>query len=182
MEVIETAIPAVLLIKPKIYEDARGFFIETYQKEKYASYGIGPDFVQDNHSSSVQGVLRGMHYQTRHTQGKLVRTIVGSIFDVAVDLRRSSPTFCKWVGEVLSADNHHQLWIPPGFAHGFYVMSERAEVVYKVTDGYTPEWDRSLRWDDPDVNILWPLVDGKPPLLSIKDARAPFFKDAETFD
>jgi dTDP-4-dehydrorhamnose 3,5-epimerase len=182
MEVIETAIPAVLLIKPELYQDARGFFMETYQKDKYASFGIGPVFVQDNRSSSIQGVLRGMHYQIRHTQGKLVSVVFGTVFDVAVDMRRSSPTFGTWVGEVLSADNHHQLWIPPGFAHGFYVMSDRAAVLYKVTELYAPGWDRSLRWDDPDVAIEWPLVDGKPPLLSKKDAQAPFFKDAESFD
>jgi len=182
MKVIPTSIPEVLLIKPRVFEDERGFFMETYHARRYEEAGIPAVFVQENHSGSQRGVLRGLHYQVRHTQGKLVRAAFGEVFDVAVDLRKSSPTFGKWVGERLSAENRHQLWIPPGFAHGFYVLSDWAEVVYKVTNFYAPEWDRTLRWDDPEIGIEWPLVDGKEPILSTKDAKGVPMNASELFE
>jgi dTDP-4-dehydrorhamnose 3,5-epimerase len=182
MNVTPTSIPDVLLIKPRIFKDERGFFMETYQTRKFAEAGIPAVFVQENHSGSKCGVLRGLHYQVRHTQGKLVRTVIGEVFDVAVDLRKSSPTFGQWVGERLSAENRHQLWIPPGFAHGFYVISDWAEVVYKVTDFYAPEWDRTLRWNDKEIGIEWPLVDGKDPILSDKDANGISLNASELFE
>ena len=148
----------------------------------FAERGITAGFVQDNHSGSQQGILRGLHYQLRQPQGKLVRVVAGEVFDVAVDLRRSSPGLGRWVGEVLSAANRRQLWIPPGFGHGFYVLSEWAEVVYKATDYYAPEWDRTLRWDDPMVGIAWPLIDGRPPTLSAKDAAGRLWDEAEMFE
>jgi len=182
MKIISTRIAEVKLIEPKVFGDSRGFFMETYQKLKLEASGISADFVQDNHSGSSKGILRGLHYQVRSAQGKLVRAVAGEIFDVAVDLRKSSPTFGKWVGERLSAENKHALWVPPGFAHGFYVLSDWAEVLYKATDYYAPEWERSIRWDDPQIGIEWPLVDGKKPILSKKDAEGGAFKDAEVFD
>jgi dTDP-4-dehydrorhamnose 3,5-epimerase len=182
MRFIPTAIPDVILIEPQVFGDDRGFFMETYQQRKFAEGGITAGFVQDNHSGSQQGILRGLHYQLRQPQGKLVRVVAGEVFDVAVDLRRSSPSFGRWVGEVLSAANRRQLWIPPGFGHGFYVVSEWAEVVYKATDYYAPEWDRTLRWDDPTVGIAWPLVDGQPPRLSAKDAAGKLWDEAELFE
>lgn len=182
MKIISTRIADVKLIEPRVFGDSRGFFMETYQKLKLEASGISADFVQDNHSGSSKGILRGLHYQVRSTQGKLVRVVAGEIFDVAVDLRKSSPTFGKWVGERLSAENKHALWVPPGFAHGFYVLSDWAEVLYKATDYYAPEWERSIRWDDPQIGIDWPLVDGKKPILSKKDAEGIAFKDAEVFD
>jgi len=182
MKIISTRIAEVKLIEPKVFGDSRGFFMETYQKLKLEASGISADFVQDNHSGSSKGILRGLHYQVRSAQGKLVRAVAGEIFDVAVDLRKSSPTFGKWVGERLSAENKHALWVPPGFAHGFYVLSDWAEVLYKATDYYAPEWERSIRWDDPQIGIDWPLVDGKKPILSKKDAEGVAFKDAEVFD
>ncbi|MBW2020902.1 MAG: dTDP-4-dehydrorhamnose 3,5-epimerase [Deltaproteobacteria bacterium] len=177
-----TEIPDVLLIEMDIFEDERGFFAESYQAQKFAEAGISATFVQDNHSGSRQGILRGMHYQIRHTQGKLVRVVVGEVYDVAVDLRRSSPTFGKWVGVYLSAQNRAQLWTPPGFAHGFYVLSEWAETLYKTTDFYAPKWERTLLWNDPEVGIDWPLVDGKPPILSFKDAKGKRLSEAEVFE
>ncbi len=182
MNFVPTEIPEVILIEPDVYGDQRGFFMETYQDVRYAEAGIDEKFVQDNHSGSSQGILRGLHYQIKHPQGKLVRASVGALFDVAVDIRRSSPTFGHWVGFVLSAENKRQLWVPPGFAHGFYVLSEWAEFLYKVTDYYAPEWDRSLRWDDPDLGIEWPLLDGRPPVLSEKDQKAPYLSSADLFD
>jgi dTDP-4-dehydrorhamnose 3,5-epimerase len=160
----------VLLIEPVVRADERGFFLETWHDGRYRDAGIGPGFVQDNHSRSVQGVLRGLHYQIAQPQGKLVRVTVGEVYDVAVDLRRSSPMFGRWVGVVLSEENHRQLWVPPGFAHGFYTLSATADLLYKCTDYYAPQYDRTLRWDDPEVGIVWPLVDGRPPILSSKDA------------
>lgn len=182
MEFISTAIPDIILIKPKVFGDERGFFLETYQAQKFAEAGITADFVQDNHSGSRQGTLRGLHYQIQHTQGKLVRVIAGEIFDVAVDIRRSSATFGKWAGARLSAENKLQIWVPSGFAHGFYVTSEWAEVVYKATDFYAPEWERSLLWNDPEIDIEWPILEGKPPVLSEKDIKGIPLKNAELFE
>lgn len=181
MDFIPTKIPDVLLIKPKIFEDPRGFFLETYRENRFIEAGIPHKFVQENHSASTKGVLRGLHYQIRHAQGKLVRVIAGEIFDVAVDIRRSSLTFGQWVGVTLSAENKNQLWLPAGFAHGFYVTSERAEVIYKVTDYYAPEWDRSLLWNDPQIGVEWPLS-GEAPILSQKDINGRKLAEAELFD
>lgn len=182
MDFVSTPIPEVMVIKPKIIEDPRGFFLETYRESRFVEAGIAQKFVQENHSASQKGVLRGLHYQIRQPQGKLVRAIAGEIFDVAVDIRRSSPTFRQWVGIILSAQNKFQFWIPPGFAHGFYVLSERAEVTYKVTDYYAPEWDRSLLWNDPQIGIEWPLESGVPPILSQKDAGAKPLAQADLFE
>jgi len=167
MQLIKTAIPEVLLIKPKVFGDTRGFFLETYNKERYMDAGF-PDveFVQDNHSRSSKGVLRGLHFQLNHPQGKLVQVATGSVFDVAVDIRVGSPTFGQWYGCVLSEENHHQLWIPPKFAHGFCVLSDTADFIYKCTDYYRPEDEGGLLWNDPEVGIDWPLAE---PLLSEKD-------------
>ena len=174
-----TAIPDVILITPKVFGDERGFFMETYQEKLFRQAGIQVSFVQDNHSRSKQGVLRGLHYQLQQTQGKLVRVIHGEIFDVAVDIRCSSPTFGLWVGVRLSADNSQQLWIPPGFAHGFYVLSDWAEVLYKASDFYAPAWERSILWNDPNIGIEWPLLPNVPLSLSAKDEQACTLKDAE---
>ncbi len=181
MKYTSIEIPDVLLIEPKVYKDSRGFFLETFQREKYRELGISGDFVQDNHSGSSRGILRGLHYQIRQPQGKLIWIAVGEVFDVAVDLRRSSPTFGQWAGMQLSADSKAQLWIPPGFAHGFYVTSDWAEVYYKATDYYAPEWERTLLWNDPDLGIDWPLADGDAPILSEKDAQGAPLKDADLF-
>jgi dTDP-4-dehydrorhamnose 3,5-epimerase len=174
-----TAIPDVVLIKPKVFGDHRGFFMETWHAKVFAEAGINEPFVQDNHSKSTQGILRGLHYQCKHPQGKLVRVTSGAVYDVAVDIRKGSPTFGQWVGEILSAENKLMLWVPAGFAHGFYVMSDSAEFVYKCTDFYAPEYERAICWDDPDLAIDWPLVAGQRPILSAKDAHAPLLKDAE---
>ena len=182
MEFERTNIPGVIILKPKVFGDERGFFMETFRSDLLAGAGIAGQFVQDNHSGSQQGILRGLHYQIRQAQGKLVRTVAGDIFDVVVDLRRSSPTFGHWLGVELSVKNKKQIWIPPGFAHGFYVLSEWAEVVYKTTDYYAPEWERSLLWNDPALGIEWPLLHGQPPVLSKKDARGTAFSEAELFD
>jgi dTDP-4-dehydrorhamnose 3,5-epimerase len=182
MEFTNTKLSDVVLIQPKIFEDGRGFFLESYQKERFSVAGISANFVQDNHSASTKGVLRGLHYQIRQSQGKLVRVIVGEVFDVAVDLRRHSPTFGRWVGEILSAEKKNQLWIPPGFAHGFYVTSERAEILYKATDYYAPQWERSLLWNDPTLGIDWPLVKGESPILSEKDGKGARLSEAEVYD
>ena len=176
-----TEIPDVVLIKPKVFGDHRGFFMETWHEKVFADAGIEQGFVQDNHSKSSQGILRGLHYQLKQPQGKLVRVVSGEVFDVAVDIRKDSPTFGSWVGELLSAENKHMLWVPPGFAHGFYVVSDVAEFVYKCTDFYAPEHERAIRWDDPDLGIDWHLVDGQQPILSGKDAEAPLLKNAEVF-
>jgi dTDP-4-dehydrorhamnose 3,5-epimerase len=181
MEVRPSAIPDVLVVTPDIKSDDRGFFLESYQQEKYRSIGIPAPFVQDNHSGSKRGVLRGLHYQIRPPQGKLVGVVVGEVFDVVLDLRKSSPTFGQWMGEYLSAKDARQLWIPPGCAHGFYVCSPWAELLYKVTDFYSPEGDRTVRWDDPALGIRWPLIDGAPPILSEKDNRGKLFSEAELF-
>ncbi len=177
-----TEIPDVIKIQPKVYQDVRGFFMETYQKKLFTQAGIASEFVQDNHSSSTKWTLRGLHYQVTHTQGKLVRAILGEIFDVAVDLRRHSPYFGQWVGAYLSEHNKEQLWIPPGFAHGFLVLTDRADVVYKTTDYYDAEGERTIQWDDPILGIAWPLPEGISPIISKKDATGATFKLAEVFD
>jgi len=181
MNFIPTDIPGVVSIEPRVFEDHRGFFLETYQAEKFSKAGIDANFVQDNHSRSKQGILRGLHYQIRHPQGKLVRVVVGEIFDVAVDIRRASPTFGKWTSAILSAQNKNQLWVPTGFAHGFYVLSEWAEVLYKTTDFYDPEGERCIVWNDPTLNIAWPILPGAGPILSPKDLEGKSFDEAETF-
>jgi dTDP-4-dehydrorhamnose 3,5-epimerase len=176
-----TTLPDVLVIEPKVFGDARGFFYESFNLRDFrAAAGVTLDFVQDNHSRSQRGVLRGLHYQVRQPQGKLVRVVAGAVYDVAVDLRRSSPTFGRSVGVELSADNHRQLWIPPGFAHGFLVLSESAEFLYKTTDYWYAEHERSLLWNDPELGIDWPLADE--PLLAKKDAEGLPLRRAETFD
>lgn len=182
MQFTPTAIPDVILVEPRVFDEERGFFMETWQARRFAAAGLDLHFVQDNHSRSAQGVLRGLHYQVQQTQGKLVRVVAGEVFDVAVDLRRGSPTLGRWVGVTLSAANKRQLWIPPGFAHGFYVTSETAEFLYKCTDFYAPEHERSLRWDDPQLAIAWPLVGGAAPTLSAKDAAGVPFAEAELLD
>jgi dTDP-4-dehydrorhamnose 3,5-epimerase len=180
MNIIPTPILDVLLIEPQIFQDDRGFFFESYNYQKFTDQlGITANFVQDNHSCSNKNVLRGLHYQIIQPQGKLIRTVVGTIFDVAVDLRKSSPTFGQWVGYELSTENKQQMWIPPGFAHGFLVLSETAEVIYKTTDYYTPQGDRTILWNDPDLAIDWPLK--VPPILSAKDSNGQAFKSAEVY-
>jgi dTDP-4-dehydrorhamnose 3,5-epimerase len=170
MKFLPLAIPEVVLVEPDVFRDDRGFFLETYQKQKYGEAGLPEEFVQDNHSFSIQGTLRGMHTQVRNPQGKLLRAVAGEIFDVAVDIRPGSPTFGQWVGEVLSAENFRQLWVPPGFAHGFYVMSESAHVLYKCTTFYDREDEVALVWNDPQIGIAWPTGT---PLLSPRDQAAP---------
>ena len=177
MNIIHTSIPDVLIIEPKLFGDERGFFFESYNERQWEEKtGLRTLFVQDNHSRSAKGVLRGLHYQISRPQGKLVRCVVGEVFDVAVDLRRSSPTFGKWAGALLSAENKRQMWVPEGFAHGFLVLSDAAEFLYKTTDYYAPEHERSVVWNDPDLGINWP-IEGEP-VLSRKDAEAAPFKDA----
>ncbi|MCV2422806.1 dTDP-4-dehydrorhamnose 3,5-epimerase [Paucibacter sp. DJ2R-2] len=183
MKVSATSLPDLLIIEPRVFGDARGFFTESWS-EKVFDEAVGQPvrFVQDNHSRSARGVLRGLHYQLPpHAQGKLVRCVSGAVFDVAVDLRRSSPHFGRWAGVELSADNHRQLWIPPGFAHGFLVLSESADFLYKTTDTYAPQAEGSVRWDDPAIGIEWPDL-GLAPLLAEKDLKAPLLKDAKHFD
>ena len=180
MKVIQTAIPDPLILEPKVFGDARGFFMESFNARAFQeATGLNVDFVQDNHSRSAKGVLRGLHYQIQQPQGKLVRVVRGSVFDVAVDLRKGSPTFGKWEGVELSEENNRQFWIPPGFAHGFLVTSESADFLYKTTDYYAPEHERSLAWNDPDVGVEWPL-DGEP-LLSAKDLAGKRLSECETF-
>ena len=182
MDFTPTSIPEVVIIEPKVYGDQRGFFMETFQAIQFAEAGLPTDFVQDNHSGSRQGTLRGLHYQIRQAQGKLVRVVAGEIFDVAVDIRRKSPTFGKYECLRLSAENKLQLWVPPGFAHGFYVISDWAELVYKTTDFYAPEWERTLLWNDPQVGIPWPLVADQLPILSEKDRQGQKLAEAEVFE
>ncbi|MEW6648494.1 MAG: dTDP-4-dehydrorhamnose 3,5-epimerase [Pseudomonadota bacterium] len=181
MRFLPTAIPDVFVIEPQVFGDERGFFMETYHRARFTAAGIDADFVQDNHSRSVRGTLRGLHYQIQQAQGKLVRVVQGEVFDVAVDMRRSSPTFGQWVGEILSAENKRQMWVPPGFAHGFYVLSDSADFVYKCTALYAPEHERCVRWDDAALAIAWPLVDGAAPLVSTKDAAGVSFREAECY-
>lgn len=183
MQVRKTELPGVLLIEPKVFGDARGYFMESYNQRTFAqATGLSPQFVQDNHSRSARGVLRGLHYQLRQPQGKLVRVTAGEVFDVAVDLRRSSPTYGRWYACVLSAENKLQLWVPAGFGHGYLVLSDSAEFVYKTTDFYAPEHERCIAWNDPDLNIGWPLLAGlSEPVLSAKDKAGVPLKDAEVF-
>ena len=179
-QVIPTALPGVLMLEPKVFGDARGFFYESFNAQDFAqATGLDVRFVQDNHSRSAHGVLRGLHYQIKQPQGKLVRVTEGEVFDVAVDIRRSSPHFGQWVGMHLSADNKRQMWVPPGFAHGFVVLSESADFLYKTTDYYAPEHERCLVWNDPQLAIAWPLH--APPVLATKDAQAPVLALAEVF-
>lgn len=181
MEIVPTAINEVWLLKPAIHGDSRGFFLESFRQSWFDERGVDVQFVQDNHSGSGRGVLRGLHYQLHQPQGKLVRVVRGEVFDVAVDLRRSSPTFGRYVGARLSAENGHQLWVPPGFGHGFYVISEFAEFVYKCTAYYAPQHERCIIFDDPDIGIDWPLAAGGQPRLSDKDAAAPRLADADVY-
>ena len=183
MKITPTALPEVLIVEPRVFGDARGFFTESWNEQSFnKAVGSAVRFVQDNHSRSARGVLRGLHFQLPpHTQGKLVRVVSGAVFDVAVDLRRSSPNFGRWEGVELTAENQRQLWVPPGFAHGFMVLSETADFLYKTTDYYAPDCEGSVRWDDPAIGIAWPDV-GAPPLLAEKDAKAPLLADAKSFD
>lgn len=183
MKITPTALPEVLLVEPRVFGDARGFFFESFSQRLFdEAVGYPVQFVQDNHSRSARGVLRGLHFQRPpHAQGKLVRCSSGAVFDVAVDLRRSSPRFGQWVGATLSAENHHQLWIPPGFAHGFVVLTDTADFLYKTTDYYAPATEGSVRWDDPTLAIAWPDL-GMAPLLSAKDLAAPLLGDVTAFD
>jgi dTDP-4-dehydrorhamnose 3,5-epimerase len=178
---IATRIPDILLIEPRVFHDERGFFLESYQKGQFIEIGIDVDFVQDNHSKSCRGALRGLHYQISQPQGKLVRVVAGEVFDVAVDIRKYSSTFGQWVGHYLSAENKRMLWIPPGFAHGFYVTSAEAEVLYKATDYYAPQWERTILWNDPSINIQWPMQN-ELPVLSSKDQGGKLLADADVFE
>ncbi len=181
MQATRTAIPDVVILEPKVFGDERGFFFESYNEKKFAeAIGYAPQFVQDNHSRSAKGVLRGLHYQIQQPQGKLVRVTAGEVFDVVVDIRKSSPTFGQWVGVHLSGDNKKQMWIPPGFAHGFVVLSDFAEFLYKTTDFYAPEHERCIIWNDPQIGIDWPLADA--PILSGKDQQGKLLTDAELFE
>jgi dTDP-4-dehydrorhamnose 3,5-epimerase len=179
VNVTPTALPDVLVLEPKVFGDQRGFFLESWNERAFAVAGIRAHFVQDNHSRSGRGVLRGLHYQLQQAQGKLVRVIAGEIYDVAVDLRRGAPTFGRWVGLNLSAENRRMMWVPPGFAHGFLVVSDAAEVLYKATDYYAPEHERTIAWNDPELAIAWPLAG--PPMLSAKDAAGKRLRDAEAY-
>ena len=174
MQFERLSIPDVILVRPKVFSDARGFFLESWEERKFAAGGIDTRFVQDNHSRSSQYTLRGLHYQIQRPQGKLVRVVTGKVWDVAVDMRRSSPTYGKWVAAELSEENKHMLWIPPGFAHGFLVLSEFADFLYKCTDFYAPEHERSVRWDDPDIAVRWPA---DRPVLSDKDRNHPLLRE-----
>jgi dTDP-4-dehydrorhamnose 3,5-epimerase len=183
MNVISTSISEVLVIEPKVFGDSRGFFFESFNHKNFSqATGLDVKFVQDNHSRSVKGVLRGLHYQIRQPQGKLVRVVRGQVFDVAVDIRRSSPTFGQWVGVELTEDNYRQLWVPSGFAHGFYVLSDTADFLYKTTDYYFPDLERSLLWNDPAIAVSWPIQANVSPIISAKDKIAPKLADAELFD
>lgn len=183
MKITPTSLPEVLIVEPKVFGDARGFFTESWNEAVFnKAVGYDVRFVQDNHSRSARGVLRGLHYQLPpHAQGKLVRVVSGAVFDVAVDMRKSSPNFGRWEGVELTAENHRQLWIPPGFAHGFLVLSETADFLYKTTDTYAPQAEGCLRWDDPAIGIQWPAT-GVAPLLAEKDAKAPLLAEAKYFD
>lgn len=181
MNIVDTAIPDVKILEPKVFGDERGFFLETFREDWFREHVADVSFVQDNHSKSGQGILRGLHYQTQQTQGKLVRVVAGEVYDVAVDMRKNSPTFGKHVGVLLSGDNKRQLWVPEGFAHGFYVTTESAEFVYKCTNYYAPEFEQSLLWNEPSLGIQWPLAGGSQPLLSPKDEAGLMLGDAPTF-
>lgn len=179
MQVTPTTLPDVLLLTPRVFADERGYFMETWNARVFAEHGLDPVFVQDNHSRSHRHTLRGLHYQVKHPQGKLVSVTRGEIFDVVVDVRAGSATFGQWTAEILSEDNHRMLWIPPGFAHGFYVLSETADIHYKCTDFYAPAHERCIRWDDPTLGIHWPLVDGERPRLSSRDEQGCALAEAE---
>ena len=180
MKITPTTIPDVLIIEPKVFGDARGFFFESFNQKAFnQATGLNLNFVQDNHSRSAKGVLRGLHYQIQQPQGKLVRVVRGAVFDVAVDIRKSSPTFGKWAGVELTEDNHRQMWVPPGFAHGFLVLSDSADFLYKTTGYWAPEFERSILWGDPAIGIEWPIEQA--PLLSGKDRNSKLLKDAEVF-
>jgi len=181
MKVTPTKIPDVLVIEPKLITDSRGFFMEAYNLEQYKQAGIELNFIQDNHSGSKKGVLRGLHYQIKFPQGKLVSVIKGQVYDVAVDIRQNSPYFGQYVGEILSEDNRKQLWVPPGFAHGFYVLSDWAEFIYKITDVYAPQWERTISWNDPTLNIDWPINEEVDLIISEKDSHGTSFTDAEIY-
>lgn len=181
MKATPTKIPDVLVIEPKLITDSRGFFMEAYNLEQYKQAGIDLNFIQDNHSGSKKGVLRGLHYQIKFPQGKLVSVIKGEVYDVAVDIRQNSPYFGQYVGEILSEDNRKQLWVPPGFAHGFYVLSDWAEFIYKITDVYAPEWERTISWNDPTLNINWPINEEVDLIISEKDLHGTSFPDAEIY-
>ena len=182
MRFVPLEIADVILIEPEVFRDERGFFLESYQRQQFIDAGFPADFVQDNHSGSRRCSLRGLHYQIRQPQGKLVRVVSGEAFDVAVDLRRASSSFGHWVGTNLSAEKKNELWIPAGFAHGFYVLSEWADVIYKATDYYAPAWERTLLWNDPAIGIRWPLVPGEEPLLSEKDRHGLPLAQAQVYD
>ncbi len=182
MEFLPTRLPDVIVIRPEVFEDSRGFFMETWTRKDFEQVGIDADFVQDNYSSSVAGTVRGLHYQIERAQGKLVRVVKGEVFDVAVDIRKSSPDFGQWASEILSAENKKQMWIPPGFAHGFLVLSETTEFEYKCTDYYAPEHERTICWDDPDIGVDWPLANGESPILSQKDQAGLPLKEAQVYD
>ncbi|HEX4388190.1 MAG TPA: dTDP-4-dehydrorhamnose 3,5-epimerase [Steroidobacteraceae bacterium] len=181
MRFLPTEIPDVVLIRPEVFGDPRGYFLESWQERKFAAAGITATFVQDNHSHSTRHTLRGLHYQLRHPQGKLVRVVAGSVYDVAVDIRRHSPHFGRWVGITLSAQNHEMLWVPAGFAHGFLVLSDSADFLYRCTDYYAPEDERAIHWSDPELAVPWPLPPGAQPVLSARDAAARSLRDAECF-
>jgi dTDP-4-dehydrorhamnose 3,5-epimerase len=182
MKVIPTSIPAVMIIEPRVFGDSRGFFFESFNQKNFSeATELDVEFVQDNHSRSAKGVLRGLHYQIRRPQGKLVRVVCGTVFDVAVDIRKSSPTFGHWVGVELSEDNFRQLWVPPGFAHGFYVLSDSADFLYKTTDYYIPEFERGLLWNDPEIAVSWPVETDTQLIISAKDTNAARLADAELY-
>lgn len=182
MKIIKTKIPEVLIIEPKPFIDERGFFMETWNKKKFADLGLTMEFVQDNHSKSVKNTLRGLHYQIENAQGKLVRVIQGEVFDIAVDLRKNSPHFGKWVGATLTAENKKMLWVPTGFAHGFLVLTETAEFQYKCSDFYNPKAERCIIWNDPQLDIAWPITESENLILSEKDKKGVLFKNAEVFE
>ena len=181
MEFEPTRLPEVVLIKPRVFGDSRGFFFETWQQQKFAAAGIDMRFVQDNHSHSIRHTLRGLHFQIQHPQGKLIRVARGEVFDVALDIRRSSPRFGQWVGVRLTDTNHHMLWVPPGFAHGYLALSEEIDLLYQCTDFYAPEHERAIRWNDPQLGVQWPLASDVTPILSGKDQIAPLFKEAQSY-
>jgi dTDP-4-dehydrorhamnose 3,5-epimerase len=181
MQFEPTRLPEVVLIKPRVFGDTRGSFFETWHQQKFAQAGLPAEFVQDNHSQSSRHTLRGLHFQIQQPQGKLLRVTRGEVFDVAVDIRRDSPRFAQWVGVVLSDSNHHSLWVPPGFAHGYLTLSDGADFVYKCTDFYAPQHERAIRWDDPQLGVQWPLPAGVSPILSGKDAAAPLFNEAQLY-
>lgn len=181
MQLQPTSLPEVVLITPRVFGDARGYFFESWHAEKFAAAGIAPPFVQDNHSHSLRHTLRGLHYQLKRPQGKLIRVTRGEVFDVAVDIRRSSPRYGQWVGVVLSEENHAMLWIPPGFAHGYLALSDEVDFLYKCTEFYLPEDERAIRWDDPRIAVRWPLPAGSAPTVSARDAAAPLLEAADCF-